>query len=103
MTVKHKPITDEEEAEIQRQIAGDLEAPELTDEQLAQAKPFAEVFPDLAKTMEQEIARRGRPPLAKTKLPVTIRLNPETVAKFKATGKGWQSRMSEVLDKAKVG
>lgn len=32
------------------------------------------------------------------KKPITIRLRPETIAKFKATGKGWQSRISAILD-----
>ena len=42
-----RPLTDEEEAEIQAMIASDPDNPELTDEQLAQMKPFSEVFPDL--------------------------------------------------------
>lgn len=33
------------------------------------------------------------------KIPITIRLHPDTVAKFKATGKGWQSRISAILDR----
>ena len=32
------------------------------------------------------------------KIPITIRLHPNTVAKFRATGKGWQSRISAILD-----
>lgn len=96
------PLTDEEEAEIQRQIASDPDNPELTDEQIANMRPFREVFPDLAASIDREIAKRGRPPLDKTKKPVTIRLNPETIEKFKATGKGWQSRISDILDATKV-
>jgi hypothetical protein len=52
------PLTDEEEARIQRQIAGDPDAPEATDEQIAQARTFAEVFPDLAESIKRS---RGRP------------------------------------------
>lgn len=40
-----KPSRTRSEAEIQRRIASDPDAPEATDEQLAQAKPFKEVFP----------------------------------------------------------
>ena len=50
MNARHKKIphlTEEEEAEIQRQIAADPDDSEATDEQLAQAKPFTEAFPDL--------------------------------------------------------
>lgn len=97
---KHlKPLSDEEEAEIQRQIASDPDAPEATDEQIAQAKPFAEVFPDLAESIKRS---RGRPVASDPKLPVTIRLDREVLEKFKATGKGWQGRMNEVLKAAKV-
>jgi len=74
----------------------------MTDEDLAGLKPFREVFPDLAHSIDREIARRGRPPQDITKKPVTIRLDPDVIAKFKATGKGWQSRINEVLKRAKV-
>jgi uncharacterized protein (DUF4415 family) len=93
------PLTDEEEAQIQRQIAADPDAPEATDEQLAQARPFAEVFPDLAESIRRA---RGRPKVEKPLQHVSIRLDADVVAKFKATGKGWQSRINEVLKAAKV-
>ena len=94
------PLTDEEEAEIQRQIAADPDDCELTDEQLAQARPFAEVFPDLMESIRRS---RGRPPVEKPLQQISIRLDPDVIAKFKATGKGWQSRVNEVLKNAKIG
>ncbi|MDW6025899.1 hypothetical protein SAZ10_29485 [Mesorhizobium sp. BAC0120] len=60
MGIKFKhlsPLSDEEEAEIQREIAADPDAPEATDEELAQAKPFAEVFPELAAKLKRDRAR----------------------------------------------
>ncbi|TIU84753.1 MAG: hypothetical protein E5W03_11740, partial [Mesorhizobium sp.] len=33
---------------------------------------------------------------------VSIRLDQDVVRKFKATGKGWQARINEVLKNAKV-
>lgn len=99
---KIPPLADEEEAEIQRQIAADPDDFEPTDEELANARPFREVFPDLAASIDREIARRGRPPLAETKQPVTIRLDQDVIDKFKATGKGWQGRMNDVLKRAKI-
>lgn len=67
--------------------------PEWTKEDFAKAKPFAEVFPELAATI-----RRGRgPSKTPTKVPVSIRLSPEVVAYFKAKGPGWQSQIDEVL------
>lgn len=42
--------------------------------------------------------RRGRgPQKAATKVQLSLRLAPEVVAHFKATGPGWQTRMAEVL------
>lgn len=61
---------------------------------------FAEALPELAANMRKNLG--GRPKSHSPKVSVNIRLNAETVAKFKATGKGWQSRMSDALDAAKV-
>ena len=94
-----KPLTDEEEALIQAQIAADADDEELTDEQLAQARPFAEVFPELAESIRRSV---GRPKLENAKQPVTLRLSPQTLEKFESLGPDWRARMAEVLDKAKV-
>lgn len=102
MTVKFsskRPLSNEEEAEVQRMIAADPDAPEATDEEIAQAKPFREAFPDLAESIDREISRRGRPPADITKTPVTIRLDPDVVKLYKATGRGWQSRLNDDLRK----
>lgn len=44
--------------------------------------------------------RPGRPPSGKVR--VTLLIDPAVVAKFKATGPGWQARMNDVLAAAKV-
>ena len=79
-----RPLTDDEEAEIQRMIASDPDNPELTDEQIAGLRPFAEVLPALA-----ESARRGpgRPKLDKTLEPVTLRLDPSGRGAFPRSGR----------------
>ncbi|MCZ7910649.1 BrnA antitoxin family protein [Agrobacterium leguminum] len=94
-----RPLTNKEEAEIQKMIASDPDAPEATDKERAQAKPFGAVFPDLAKSIDREIARRGRPKADAPKTPVTIRLDPDLVEHYKAMGKGWQSRINSDLRK----
>jgi uncharacterized protein (DUF4415 family) len=96
--MKLKPLTDEEEARIQAGIASDPENPELTDEQMAQARPFREVFPELAEAIKRS---RGRPKLAAPKEAITLRLTPETIARFKAVGgTDWRDRMSKMLENA---
>jgi uncharacterized protein (DUF4415 family) len=44
-----------------------------------------------------KIVRRGRPPLAKPKQAVSLRLDAEVIAYFKAGGPGWQTRINERL------
>lgn len=39
----------------------------------------------------------GRPKAEATKERITIRLSPEVTAYFRATGKGWQTRVDEAL------
>ncbi|MGH6978330.1 MAG: BrnA antitoxin family protein [Brevundimonas sp.] len=72
-----------------------VESPPLTNEELAQAKPFAEAFPALA----ENIRKGGRPRAERPKLAVSIRLDQEVVDYFKNTGPGWQSRINDILVK----
>ncbi|GMB79307.1 BrnA antitoxin family protein [Shinella zoogloeoides] len=94
-----RPLTQEEEAEIQKMIAADPDNPELTDEQLAKAKRFAEVFPGIAKTMEREIANRGRPRVDDPREPITLRL-PRSVLERWKRDPDWRAKMTEALEKA---
>ncbi|MDR2188949.1 MAG: BrnA antitoxin family protein [Azonexus sp.] len=50
-------------------------------------------------TTGAEIARRtgGRPPLAVHKEPVTLRMEPDSLARWRASGKGWQTRAAALL------
>jgi uncharacterized protein (DUF4415 family) len=90
-------ISDEEEAEIQRGIAADPDNPEWTEEDFRNAKPFAEVFPELMESIRRS---RGRPASENPKRQVTLRLDADVVDRFRASGKGWQSRMNTALRKA---
>jgi uncharacterized protein (DUF4415 family) len=90
-----KPLS---EARIQAMIASDPDAPEATEAQRAQARPFAEAFPALAETMRKSAG--GRPKAENPKVAVSLRLDPEVVARFKAQGAGWQTRMNEALRQA---
>ncbi|MBB4000618.1 BrnA antitoxin family protein [Aureimonas pseudogalii] len=94
-----KPLSNAEEARIQQMIAADPDAPEATDAELAQARPFADAFPALAESIKRA---RGRPPVASPRQHVSLRLDADVIAKFKATGKGWQTRINDVLKDAKL-
>ncbi len=81
---KHAPLTDK-----------DGEVRELTAVDLRRFKPAAEVLPaELLKVMG--IRPRG-PQKAPTKQATTIRLSPDVMAAFKATGTGWQTRIDAAL------
>ncbi len=92
-----KEITDEEEVRIQRGIALDPDNPEWTAEDFKNARPFAEMFPDL---MESIRRTRGRPASETPRKVVSLRLDQDVLEKYRATGKGWQARMNADLRKA---
>jgi uncharacterized protein (DUF4415 family) len=85
-------LTDTEEAKIQSKIASDPDAPEATDDQLKNAKPFGQLFPELAKS-----ARRGRPPLKKTKQMISIRLDSDVLEFYRSRGSKWQASINKAL------
>ncbi len=91
------PLTDKEEAEIQKMIASDPDNPEITDEQLKQGKSFADAFPDLAESIQRS---RGGPSVDSPKQQVSLRLSPDVLAKLKASGKDWQLRADDSLREA---
>ena len=67
--------------------------PKWTKEDFAKAKPFADVFPELAASI-----RKGRGPnKAPTKKLVSLRLSGQVIEAYKAKGPGWQSRIDADL------
>lgn len=46
------------------------------------------------------LTKRGRPPLDNPKRQVTLRLDSDLLARLRATGPGWQSRINDLLRKA---
>ncbi|QIX99160.1 BrnA antitoxin family protein [Bordetella bronchiseptica] len=73
----------------------DRDNPEWTDAEFRRAKPAAEVLPASVHAM-LGIRRRG-PQKTPTKQVVTIRLSPDVVEAFKASGTGWQTRVDAAL------
>jgi len=96
----------------------DDEIPEWTAEDFARARPAREVLPPslyAALTDKSRPAtitlvsdeedrsrqkRMGRPPLENPKEPIHIRLSAHVLKAFRATGKGWQTRIDAVLREA---
>lgn len=72
----------------------DRENPEWTREDFAHAMTFDQ----LPSRLRQKLSSRKRgPQKSPKKVPVSIRLSPDVVASFRASGAGWQSRVDEIL------
>ncbi|MBL8445642.1 MAG: BrnA antitoxin family protein [Zoogloeaceae bacterium] len=63
----------------------------------AVADPDAIPYTDSEWEAVRPILKRGRPPAAVTKERITIRLSPEVVQAFRASGEGWQTRVDAAL------
>ena len=48
----------------------------------------------------KKLIRRGRPKLERPRQLLSLRLPPEVIASWKASGPGWQTRMAAVLEKS---
>ena len=73
-------------------IDDDGEVGDLSEVDPALFKPFSSLPDDL-----QTVLRGRGKQKAPTKVAVTLRYSPEVIDAFRATGKGWQTRMDEAL------
>jgi uncharacterized protein (DUF4415 family) len=88
MSFKHPPLTPDS-------APFDADNPEWTKEMFAKAKPPAEVLaPEVLAAFKRT---RGRPAKARPKIRVAVRLDPDVVEHFRATGPGWQTRINDAL------
>jgi uncharacterized protein (DUF4415 family) len=72
------------------------DAPEWTEEQFARAE--LAVGGTVVRAAQGTLTRgRGRPKKADAKVPIHIRLSPQVLGYFRATGPGWQTRIDDVL------
>jgi len=69
---------------------------EWTREDFRSARPFREMFPELAERIRRARGKQKAP----TKEQVSLRLDPDVLARFRAGGPGWQGRMNAALRKA---
>ena len=73
--------SDQEDLEIGKGLLEDPDTFELNAEQFRELRPV----------------KAGRPPSDNPKERITIRLSPDVVKAFRATGSGWQTRMDAAL------
>lgn len=67
-----------------------VDSPPLSDEMLSKMKPVKDKHPGIPKRV------RG-PQKDPLKVPVSIRLNPDVVDYFKSQGKGWHTKINNIL------
>lgn len=77
-------------------IGPDGEVRELTKADMTRMRPATEVVPQVVEAWRRA---RGRPPKENTKQQVTLRLSPEVLDYFRQQGRGWQTRIDEVLSR----
>lgn len=87
--MKRKPLTDD---------SGEVR--ELTREDIRSMRSAAEVLPpELAAILPKRKPGQRGPQHAPVKVQVSLRLDADVVALYKATGRGWQTRINEDLKK----
>lgn len=85
-------MAEEDDKAITEAALADPDARPLDEERLAGMRPAsAAVAADIKRRL------RGQPRLQAPKRLVSLRLDPDMVARFRATGPGWQLRINEVL------
>jgi uncharacterized protein (DUF4415 family) len=91
--MSRKPLTDK---------SGEVR--ELTREDIRAMRPAVEVLPPelLAILPKRKPGQRG-PQHAPVKKKISLRVDAEVLAYYKATGPGWQGRVNEALKKAALG
>ena len=75
------------------------ENPEWTTAMIAKSRPAREVLPKIfgPRTAATMLKPHGRPKSPESRVAISLRLPPDTLARWKATGPGWQTRMANVL------
>ena len=97
MAIKFRPEHANEHDYTKQDWEAVSDNPPITKEDMKRAKPFKEALPELYESIQRS---RGRPKVDNPKEAVTLRLDPDVVAKFKANGKNWRANMNDALRKA---
>jgi uncharacterized protein (DUF4415 family) len=75
----------------------DADNPEWTPEEVRRARPLMDVLPpDTAAAVRRYRGQRG-PQKAPTKQLISLRVDRDVVAAYRALGAGWQKRVNEAL------
>ncbi|SFL21951.1 BrnA antitoxin family protein [Methylobacterium pseudosasicola] len=88
------PLSDAEEALLQASIANNPDSAELTDAELARLRPARDVLPPAV----YAALTQGHPVQDETgRVQLTLNVDPDVLAAYKAGGPDWQARMNQAL------
>ena len=87
-----------EETAIQVGVIRDRDTTELGQDWFQRARPATEVVPHVVERWRRTRGKQKAP----TKEAVSIRLDKDVLAHYRASGRGWQSRINETLRKYSV-
>lgn len=79
-------------------VVFDDDNPEWTAADFARARPASQVLP--AEAAAALVKNKGGRPKGSDKTQIALRVDNDTLDRFKASGAGWQSRMNDALRKA---
>ena len=75
----------------------DAENPEWTEQEIRDARPLMDLLPkETAAAIRRYRGQRG-PQKKPTKQLISLRIDRDVVAAYRATGRGWQTRANDVL------
>ena len=75
-----------------------IDAHRITDDEYEEIPELSDAFFEQASVyFDGNLIRRGRPKSEQRKLAITVRYDADVIKAFKATGRGWQTRMNEAL------
>lgn len=93
--------THAEDKQIAAGIKKDQTNPQWTKADFAQAKPAAEFFDPETYTGLVELTKRGRgkrgPQKAPTKIPASVRFDPDVLERLRASGRGWATLVNDTM------
>jgi uncharacterized protein (DUF4415 family) len=98
-TKRRKSRTDWAKVDAHKITPGEYaEMPEWTDDQIERAE--VSVGGRVIQRGSGTLTKRGRPKAEAPKQSVHLRLSPDVLGHFRKTGRGWQTRIDQVLRKA---
>lgn len=99
-TIVHREATPPKQSRADALALASKALAAMTDKEDAAITAAAEADPDALPTDTVSRRKAGRPPLARPKRAVQLRLDADVLDRFRADGDGWQTRMNEALRKA---